>query len=97
MISKSEIYLDSQSGKLTEELKKAYLAGQNIVYVVTKDYAVVKDSIKNNPIFFIQSKSITKVSGTNISSGGTKVEENKTKQGNRKVPFNLFKEEAWVL
>lgn len=78
MISKSEIYLDSQSGKLTEELKKAYLAGQNIVYVVTKDYAVVKDSIKNNPIFFIQSKSITKVSGTNTSSGGTKVEENKT-------------------
>ena len=36
----SEKYLDSQSGKLIEELKKAYLAGQNIVYVVTKDYAI---------------------------------------------------------
>ena len=51
MNTKAEIYLDSQYGKLSEELKKAYLAGQNIVYVVTKDYSVVRKAIENEPIF----------------------------------------------
>ena len=45
MSVKSEKYMNSQAGKLTEEIKKAYLAGQHILYVVTKDYAVVKEAM----------------------------------------------------
>lgn len=78
MSIKSEKYLDSQSGKLTEELKKAYLAGQNIVYVVTKDYAIVKEAIDNDPIFFLSSRPMTEVVGTHTSSSGTTTQENKT-------------------
>ena len=52
MSAQSEKYLNSQAGKLTEEIKKAYLAGQHIVYIVTKDYAIVKQAINNELSFF---------------------------------------------
>lgn len=74
----SEKYLDSQSGKLIEELKKAYLAGQNIVYVVTKDYYIVKEALNSDPLFFLYSKSETEKVGSHTSSLGTKTQENKT-------------------
>lgn len=74
----SEAYLESQSGKLCEEIKKAYLAGQNIVYVITKDYDVVKHAIDKNPIYFLCSQPETEVVTTNTSRQGTIVNENKT-------------------
>lgn len=85
MSKASKSYLESQYGKLSEEIKKAYLAGQNIVYVITKDYAIVKEAIDKNPIFFINPKAETEVVGTNVNSHGTKTEENKTS-----ISQNLF-------
>lgn len=77
MSVKSERYLNSQAGKLTEEIKKAYLAGQHILYVVTKDYAVVKEAIFNEPIFFLYSKSTKEAGLVTTSSLGTTTQENK--------------------
>lgn len=77
MSAKSEKYLNSQAGKLTEEIKKAYLAGQHILYVVTKDYAVVKEAIYNEPIFFLYSKSSKEAGVVTTSSLGTATQENK--------------------
>lgn len=81
----SEKYLDSQSGKLIEELKKAYLAGQNIVYVVTKDYSIVKEALNSDPLFFLYSKPETEIAGSHTSTLGTKTQENKTM-----ISQNLF-------
>lgn len=64
-------YLDSQSGKLAEELKKAYLAGQHIVYVVTKDYAVVRETIDREPLFFLRSLPKTEIGMTQVKNGVT--------------------------
>ena len=77
MSAKSEKYLNSQAGKLTEEIKKAYLAGQHILYVVTKDYAVVKEAIYNEPIFFLYSKSSKEAGVVTTSSLGATTQENK--------------------
>ena len=77
MSVKSEKYMNSQAGKLTEEIKKAYLAGQHILYVVTKDYAVVKEAIYNEPIFFLYSKSCKEAGVVTTSSLGTATQENK--------------------
>lgn len=73
----SDKYLDSQTGKLIEELKKAYLAGQNIVYVVTKDYAIVKEALKSDPLFFLYSKPESNVVSTLTNSHGIETQENK--------------------
>lgn len=80
MSAQSEKYLNSQAGKLTEEIKKAYLAGQHIVYIVTKDYAIVKQAINNEPIFFLRSKPVTQSGVTVTSSLGTKIQENKVEE-----------------
>lgn len=85
MSSISERYINSQAGKLTEELKKAYLAGQNIVYIVAKDYAVVKEAINNDPVFFLFSRPVTANAATTTSSLGTVTQEKKTV-----VSQNLF-------
>lgn len=77
MSVKSEKYMNSQAGKLTEEIKKAYLAGQHILYVVTKDYAVVKEAIYNEPIFFLYSKSSKEAGVVTTSSLGATTQENK--------------------
>jgi SpoVK/Ycf46/Vps4 family AAA+-type ATPase len=74
----SEKYLISQCGKLAEELKKAYLAGQNIVYIITKDYSVIKETINIDPIFFLSSQSTSQVVSSNQSSFGTTTKELKT-------------------
>ncbi len=81
----SEKYLDSQTGKLIEEFKKAYLAGQNIVYVVTKDYAIVKEALKSDPLFFLYSKPEANVVSTLTNSHGIETQENKIE-----VSQNLF-------
>lgn len=74
MNAKSEKYFDSQCGKLSEELKKAYLAGQNIVYIVTKDYAIVKEAISSEPLFFLNAKPTTKDGDTQQNCGVTTTE-----------------------
>ena len=78
MNTKAEIYLDSQYGKLSEELKKAYLAGQNIVYVVTKDYSVVRKAIENEPIFCLRSQQVSRDISTTQSKPGISATEQKT-------------------
>lgn len=85
MNTKAEIYLDSQYGKLSEELKKAYLAGQNIVYVVTKDYSVVRKAIENEPIFCLRSQQVSRDISTTQSKPGISATEQKTS-----IAKNLF-------
>ena len=46
----AEQYLNSQVGDLCENLKKAFLAGQNIVYVVSDDYSVVNEALREQPV-----------------------------------------------
>ena len=52
-------YLESQRGRLSEALKKAYLAGQHIVYIVTTDYGVVRDVLRYHPIILTREKAVT--------------------------------------
>ena len=51
-------YLQSQRGRLSEALKKAYLAGQHIVYIVTSDYVVVQEVLRNNPLILTRQKAV---------------------------------------
>lgn len=73
----AEKYQGSQVGKLTEEIKKAYLAGLHILYVVTKDFDIVREAILREPIFFLTTRPTTKNVGVTMSSLGTKIQENK--------------------
>lgn len=56
-------YLDSQRGKLSEALKKAFLAGQNIVYAVTTDYSIVREMLRYQPLILTREKAETKQAG----------------------------------
>lgn len=56
-------YLDSQRGKLSEALKKAFLAGQNIVYAVTTDYSIVREMLRYQPLILTREKAETKQTG----------------------------------
>lgn len=51
MTSQAYRYLHSETGKLAEDLKKAYLAGQHIVYVIAPDPGVVREALRIEPIF----------------------------------------------
>lgn len=93
MNEEAKKYLESQTGKLCEELKKAYLAGQNIVYIITKDYGVVKAALDMNPVYYLNSGSAsqTMYGETGTSTNGTIVRE-----GKPVMPRNLFFDEEYL-
>lgn len=87
MNEEAEKYLESQAGKLCEELKKANLAGQNIVYIIAKDYSVVKAALDMNPVFYLSSESQMTFGATSTSGNGTITQEGKSAPD---VQRNLF-------
>ncbi len=62
MTSLAFSYLHSEVGKLAEDLKKAYLAGQHIVYVIAPDPEVVRETLRIEPIFKLVNKESPKTS-----------------------------------
>lgn len=69
-------YLDSQRGKLSEALKKAFLAGQNIVYAVTTDYSIVREMLRYQPLILTREKPETKqIGAVNHKDGVVTIEK----------------------
>lgn len=69
-------YLDSQRGKLSEALKKAFLAGQNIVYAVTTDYSIVREMLRYQPLILTREKAETKqIGAVNHKDGVVTIEK----------------------